>query len=415
MKYSWQSNEDVRNVAVITGSAVVAAIATVALAGAMGTPAHRAYRTLAEPARSYESVEHLSGTNRLYGTVTTRDGTTHQGFLRWDRNEGSWGDLLDATKLDRGFRAQSGIRFGHIDRIVPVGGTQAIFHLRSGQTIGMQGESTDLGRAMRALVVDYATGGHADLEWRDIRGIDFHPAPSNARPAEGRLYGTLTTGRGAEFTGHIAWDVDEIYSTDILDGDAQPLGREGSYEIPFGAISEIRQYGPVGAHVDLHTGERITLYGTNDVDNTNRGITVSDAGLGQVKVPWDYFSHVRFHGAETEKSWRDFDGGRPLRGTVITTTGAALSGEIKWDRDEYASWEMLNGSNNGIEFAIEFSNIARIVKNGDGSTVFLRDGRSYDLNGSNDVDRANRGVVVTNGNQARTIPWDVFQELRLDG
>ena len=415
MKHAWQWNEDARNVALIAGSAAAAVIATVALTGGDGPPPGVAYRTLGEPARSYEVVESLSGTNRLYGTVTTRDGTTHEGFLRWDRNEGSWSDLLDATKLDRGFRGLSGIRFGHIERIVPLGSTQALIHTRSGQTVGMQGESTDLGRAMRALVVDQPGAGRADLEWRDVRRIDFHTAPANASPAEGRLYGTLTTGRGAEFTGYIAWDLDEIYSTDILDGETHIRDGGASYQIPFGAIHTISQYGPIGAHVDLHTGERITLYGTNDVDNTNRGITVSDPGLGQVTVPWNYFSSVRFHQAESEESWRDFDGGHSLRGTVITRTGATLSGDIKWDRDEYSSWEMLNGSSNGVEFDIEFSNIARIVKNGDASTVYLRDGRSFDLSGSNDVDRGNRGIVVTTGDQARNIPWDIFRELRLDG
>ncbi len=415
MNHSRQLNEDVRNVGLIAGSAVAAVVATALFLGGSGEPSFRVHHTVSAPARSYEIVEHRSAANRLYGTVTTRGGQAHEGFLRWDRNEGSWGDLLDATKLDRGYRGLSGVRFGHVGRIVRVGSAQAVFHLRSGQTIGMQGESTDLGRAMRSLVVDRAGGGRTDLDWRDIRQIDFHPAPADARPAEGRLHGTLTTGRGMEFTGHIAWDLDEIYTSDVLDGEARVDGGEASYSIPFGAIREIRQYGPVGAHVDLHSGERVTLYGTNDVDSSNRGITISDPALGQVKVPWDYFSHIRFHAARTEASWDDFDGGRPLRGTVVTTTGASLSGEIKWDRDEYASWEMLDGWNNGIEFAIEFSKIARIVKNGAASTVHLRDGRSYDLSGSNDVERGNRGVIVTNGDQARSIPWDIFRELRLDG
>ena len=91
-----------------------------------------------------------------------------------------------------------------------------------------------------------------------------------------------------------------------------------------------------------------------------------------------------------------------------------MSGQIKWDRDEYSTWEMLNGRSAGIDFAIEFSRIERIVKNGAGSTVFLRDGRSYDLEGSNDVDSGNRGVVVTSGDQEYVVDWRNFRELRLD-
>ena len=263
---------------------------------------------------------------------------------------------------------------------------------------------------MRSLVVTGANGDQTSLEWKDIRRVEFETAPRHVRPTAGRLHGTLTTGRGAEFTGYITWDVDEIHSTDILDGEAD--GRE--YQIPFGAIRTIEQHGPVAARVVLHTGERITLFGTNDVDRSNRGITVSDPGLGQVKIPWDYFGSVRFHGTRSEGSRRDFDGGRPLHGTVITASGDAMSGQIKWDRDEYSTWEMLNGRSAGIDFAIEFSRIERIVKNGAGSTVFLRDGRSYDLEGSNDVDSGNRGVVVTSGDQEYVVDWRNFRELRLD-
>ncbi|MDE2752720.1 MAG: hypothetical protein OXI83_09110 [Gemmatimonadota bacterium] len=409
MRHSRQLNEDARNIAVITGSALVAVVATLALVN--GAPASRSHPVPAASPwpESYTLKQPLAGTNQLYGSVWTRDGAVHRGFLRWDRNEGSWGDLLDVSKLDRGFRGLSGIRFGHVDRIQPVGSSQAIFHLRSGQTIGMEGESTDLGLGMRSLVVTGANGDPTTLEWREIRRVDFEAAPRHVRPAAGRLYGTLSTGRGAEFTGYITWDVDEIHSTDFLDGEAD--GRD--YQIPFGAISEIEQYGPVGAHVTLHTGERITLFGTNDVDRSNRGITVSDPGLGQVKVPWDYLGSVRFHGARRDQSRSDFDGGRPLRGTVITTSGDALSGDIRWDRDEYSSWEMLNGTSAGIEFDVEFSRIERIVKNDAGSTVILRDGRAYDLQGSNDVDSGNRDILVTTGGSEYVVAWEEFRELRL--
>lgn len=46
---------------------------------------------------SYELREPHTGNNLLYGTVRTRNGDVHRGFLRWDRNEGSWGGLLDVT------------------------------------------------------------------------------------------------------------------------------------------------------------------------------------------------------------------------------------------------------------------------------------------------------------------------------
>ena len=419
--------EDVRNLALVGGSALAGIVATMALANpghqAGPGPAHEAVPPA--PARSYDLVEPLSGVNRLYGTVRTRGGQTHTGFLRWDRNEGSWGDLLDLTRIDDGGGGLAGVRFGHVDHILATGRNRAVFVFRSGEQATMHGRSSDLGPGMRSLVVtpardegspaaEAAAGSGADdettLEWSDIRQVTFHNAPADARPQGGRLHGTLTTTSGMAFTGFITWDVDEVLTTDILDGETSAY----EHEIPFGAIESISRNGSRSANVLLHSGERLTLSGTNDVNRGNRGITVSDPALGQVKVQWGTLADVRFHGTPSEESRSDFNGGQPLRGTVWTASGDELTGTITWDRDETRSWEMLSGDAGKVEFDIEFSMIARIEKNAHGSTVVLRDGRSFELDGSNDVGRGNRGVVVTAEDQTYTVGWADFRELRLD-
>ncbi|MDE2806127.1 MAG: hypothetical protein OXN18_13370 [Gemmatimonadota bacterium] len=420
--------EDAKNLAVIGGSALAGIVATMALAnpGYQTGPGPGAEAVPAAPARTYDLVEPLSGVNRLYGTVQTRDGRTHTGFLRWDRNEASWGDLLDLTRIDRGESGLAGVRFGHVEHILATGRNQAVFAFRSGEQATMRGQSSDLGPGMRSLVVTTplvegspaatsdAAGGRGaaetKLEWSDIRQVTFQDAPADARPRGGRLHGTLTTTSGMAFTGFITWDVDEVFSTDMLDGETSAY----EYEIPFGAIEEINRNNRRSADVLLHSGERLTLSGTNDVNRSNRGITVSDPALGQVKVRWDALADVRFHGTPSEESRSDFNGGEPLRGTVWTASGDELAGTITWDRDETRSWEMLNGEADRVEFDIEFSMIARIEKNDRGSTVVLRDGRSFDLDGSNDVGRGNRGVVVTAEGQTYTVRWADFRELRLD-
>ena len=75
---------------------------------------------------------------------------------------------------------------------------------------------------------------------------------------------------------------------------------------------------------------------------------------------------------------------------------------------------MLNGDENGIEYLVEFSNIANIEKLNRGARVELKDGRSFDLRGSNDVNSENRGIVVTSGGESFTVTWDDFRALRLD-
>lgn len=421
--------EDAKNLVLIGGSALAGIVATMALPdpGYQPRPGPFAEAVPAAPARSYDLVEPLSGANRLYGTVRTRDGRTHTGYLRWDRNEASWGDLLDLTRIDGREIGLAGVRFGHVEQIIATGRNQAAFVFRSGEEATMRGRSSDLGPGMRSLVVmparaegspaatgDAAAGPGTDaetkLEWSDIRQVTFQDAPADARPRGGRLHGTLTTTSGMAFTGFITWDVDEVFSTDMLDGETSAY----EYEIPFGAVEAISRNNRRSADILLHSGERLTLSGTNDVNRSNRGITVSDPALGQVKMPWDAFGDIRFHGTPSEESRRDFNGGEPLRGTVRTDSGDELAGTITWDRDETRSWEMLNGHAGDVEFDIEFSMIAGIEKNARGSTVLLRDGRSFDLGGSNDVGRGNRGIVVTAEGQTYSVRWADFRELRLD-
>lgn len=409
--------EDAKNVALIGASAMVAVVLTAGFLGANASPervhvVRHVVETSPAPDLSYEMVEPLSGTNRLYGTVHTRSGEELTGFLRWDRNEGSWTDLLDATKFEDGrARSASGIRFGHVRTIEVVGRDMAVFTLRSGQQVGMTSRSTDLGPGLRALTVTQPDGRTAQLAWRELRQVDFRGVPRNTNPPEGRLHGTLTTRSGLELTGFITWDVDEIYTTDMLDGDAH--GRD--YEIPFGAVRSIDRESSRSARVALHSGEEIVLDGSNDVDRRNRGISVSDPALGQVLVEWDAFARVEFHGTPDESSIDAFDGGRELTGTVVTESGDELSGRIRWDRDEAHSWELLNAENRDGAFQIEFGHIATIEKSSRGATVALRDGRTFDLYGSNDVNRENRGILVESGGSTYTVDWDEFREVRFDG
>jgi hypothetical protein len=348
----------------------------------------------------------LSGTNRLYGRVVTDRGQEYTGFIRWDRNEGSWADLLDANKG----ATQSGIRFGHVSRIDDMGRSGARFTLKSGEVVELGSRSSDLGPGLRALLVDQADGSRAELGWDDLQLVEFQPTPRNATPAEGRLYGTLVTDSGLEFTGYVTWDVDEIYSSDVLDGEEGRLDRK----VPFGAIQSIQRNGSGSARVVLHDGTAMVLSGTNDVNSSNSGISVSDPALGQVLVGWDEFVGVRFHGTAAEETYDSFDGGGAIRGTVVTARGEKLSGRIVWDDDEAYSWEMLNGSADGLQFQVEFGNIAEIQKTRRGALVTLHDGRAFELTGSNDVNSGNRGIHVEVGNRTYRVGWSDFVSLALE-
>ncbi len=411
----WQRREDAKNLALIGAAAMVGVLVTGGIMAAR-TVTRREYMPRPPRPALAETTRHrptptapLSGSDRLYGRAWTVDGREYEGFIRWDRNEGSWTDVLDADKVADGRETQAGIRFGQIQRIRVEGPDRALLTLRSGEEVEMTARATDLGEGLRAFIIGDAAHGDSRMGWDDLEAVEFLPVPDGERPSEARLYGTLTTRSGDTFTGRVAWDVDEIYTSDILDGD-----RDGHrLKILFGTIERIERNGSGSARVTLFSGEEMTLSGTNDVNDENGGISVSDPLLGQVKVSWDDFADVTFTEAPPDADQVRFDGGAPIAGTVVTEDGESLTGTVRWDNDEASTWEMLNGESRGVDFEIEFAQIASIEKSGRGALVTLRDGRFFELSDSNDVNEGNRGIVVDTGAGVRKVPWEDFRELRL--
>lgn len=385
---------------------------------------------------------------RLYGRVVTAGGRVYEGFLRWDRNEGSWADILNGSKeiswdalrdaerldprwererRDRSIRilglriswdddgdeypssASSGIRFGHLRSLAVMGNGRALLTLKSGEELELEGGSTDLGSGFRGLVVEDAERGTVELRWRDLDVVEFLPAPDGAVSLERLLHGTLRTRDGSSFTGYVAWDVDEILGSDILDGEERGRDRK----IPFDRIAAIERSGSSGARVVLVGGEEVVLRGSNDVDDDNRGISVSDPALGQVTVSWDAFEEVVFHEpAGGPVDYRSFDGGHPLYGTVETEDGERFRGFLRWDNDEAWSWEILDGRAGDVDLDVEFGQLQRVERLGGwGARVTLLDGRSFEMEGSNDVDDGNKGIYVTlDDGETVLVRWEDFRE-----
>jgi hypothetical protein len=385
---------------------------------------------------------------RIYGIITTVDGDEFEGLIRWDKNEGSWVDLLNGNKeiprkylrKSRSSRkkysdregsikilgmeiggigrttwnwssaAQSGMRFGHIKSMEIIDDDNVLIITQSGLEVELGGGSTDIGTDIREIVIEDRNEGEIELVWDDVETIEFMAARTDEESNFGeRLYGNLETRRGERFTGFVCWDVDELFASDILDGEEKRRKRK----ISFGKIAAIERYSSSGATVIMRDGDELLLRGTNDVNDDNRGITICDNDLGQIVVDWDEFERVEFIPAPKQIKYSDFDGGRLLRGTVFTEDGEQYSGTIRWDNDEEYTWEILDGNSHDVEFDIEFGKIKEIQKRSyRSSTVVLRDGRSFRLSGSNDVDDDNKGVFVsTDDGDEVEIDWDEFEKV----
>lgn len=408
-------------------------------------PAEAVLPQAAEAQGRFDKQASSMAVDRLWGRVTTTSGQAYEGFIRWDRNEGSWVDLLDGSKDlpeehrelwarlskddegrertveiggvkvvwddyedDYPLAAESGIRFGHLESMSVVDTERVELILRSGESLELEGGATDLGPGLRELLVDVPGGEVISLTWEDLDRIDFRHAPEGVRPRGGRLFGTVEDEDGGRHSGYLSWDLDEIFATDTLDGEEEGQDRE----ILFRDVSLVERTDE-GALVELRDGQRVTLTGSNDVDRRNRGIQISDPGLGMLEVEWRNVASVRFHPPNNPIGRDSFNGGHRLRGTVVDADGEEYSGWIRWDADEDFSWELLNGEWGEHPVDVEFGNIATIERTGEmavgvtlgrGATVevdhslltrvTLLDGRVLDLTGSNDVDEENKGILI---------------------
>lgn len=387
----------------------------------------------------FTSLALAESSGRIYGRLTTVDGDVLEGLIRWDKNEASWVDILHGNKeLPRKHRrryrdrersikifgisisryrerdesgiAQSGVSFGHIKTLEVTDDNAVLLTLKSGQAVELESGSTDIGKSIRGLVIEDSNEGEVEFDWKDMESIDFMQGGSDLKSKFGeRLYGTLTTRRDDKYTGWVCWDVDELLTEDVLDGKEKHRKRK----IKFGKIQSIERNNSKSARVTLKNDDEMLLRGTNDVDDSNRGIVIYVEGFGQVKVDWDEFDRLEFESPPSQVKYDEFDGGHRLEGIVYTEDGDQYGGWIRWDDDEEYTWEFLDGNFRHVEYDIEFGNIKEIRRKGyRSSIVTLWDGHSFRLRGSNDVDEDNKGILIEldNGEEVE-IDWDEFERI----
>lgn len=374
----------------------------------------------------------------IYGKLTTIDGDVYTGQIRWGKEEAYWTDLFNGTKdgndnyryLSREDKDalrdkirdknrwgnmwtnwgssryeyetthEFQARFGDISKIEITRRSEIRMTLRNGDEIYVGDGSNDFGTEVRIMDEEL---GETSFRWSRIESVEFMNTPANLKAKMGEpLYGTVQY-YGGELTGVIQWDHDERLSTDVLDGDS----RDGDIKIEFGNLASIEKDGS-GSTVETKSGRKMYLRGSNDVNSSNRGIIVT-TDFGRVDIPWREFRKVTFSDAPSNiKKYSDFAGMKKLSGTVTTTKGETLSGEIIYDLDEALNFEMLQGKDDGVEYIIPFESVKSIApKNWDYSTVVLKNGTELTLGDSRDVSEDNDGVLVFSGSgDPKFILWE---------
>jgi len=356
----------------------------------------------------------------LYGKIETVSGDEYVGRLRWGKEEAFWDDLFNSSKedlpafdhvprrdrRDRRKRLevfgheinaswhhgtasrQFACRFGDIQRIEPTRGDGAVLFMRSGHEIEVAGYSNDVGNS---VTVWDDNMGKIDLKWKRIDNIEFMPTPSTIKPGAYRIHGTVETEAG-DFTGFIQWDSEECLSTDLLDGDS----RDGDIAIEMGRLRSIERKRNHSV-ISFKDGREIELDGSNDVDDSIRGILVEDPRFGRVKVSWDAFIRAVFDddNGSSGPTHADFRFGGELRARVEEVGGDTKTGRIHFDMDESEAYEFLNGEFDGVEYNIPFYLIESIEPKSRRSTqVKLMSGDTLRLSDGQDVSEKNDGVLL---------------------
>jgi len=261
------------------------------------------------------------------------------------------------------------------------------------------------------------------------------------------IYGKVTTIDGDKYIGQIRWGTEEVFWFDFFNAtkpnneNLEFLSRsemndlretsghwaerwvervfsvnDGSYNnnfthtfaCQFGDLKSIEVKSRNRVNIILKDDQVIRLDdGSNDIGAT---IRILDEELGKVEVKWDRLERVDF--METPKNLKD-KFGEPIFGKVQTRYGE-ITGYIQWDHDERLSVDKIDGETRRDNYSVPFENIQSIEKYGRGVLLKTKSGKELELDGSNDVNRENRGIIVnTLGMGYVDIPWSEFEKLTL--
>jgi hypothetical protein len=383
----------------------------------------------------------------LYGRVTTIDGATFEGRLRFGRDqEAFWGDYFNGRKtrnpwaayvpaerlpkerrrahhflgfwfgpmqvrtapLDRLLMA----RFGDIARVQASARVVQVT-LKSGTVFDLpRSEASDFDDGVRVWM---GTGGVVDLDSLRIRTIEFLPTASLAG-APTRLHATVRTAHG-EFTGFIQWDRQECTGSDTL----YTRNASGRLELPFDTVRSIARRSSGGALVTLTDGREIAVWKTQRGDG-NHGVYVDDRRYGRVLVPWEAFVRLDFSPADSGPAYGDFPPGRRLAGSVTTRDGRRLAGRLVYDLDESETSETLDAPSEGVDYTIPFGLVASIVLPAGGAgadqraDVTLQSGEELHLKREGDLGARNGGMLIFAADKQHPeyVPWSDVARIELD-
>lgn len=226
----------------------------------------------------------------LFGTVEAF-GEKFTGYIQWDHDERLTSDKLDGDTDD----GDVSIEFGKIKSIERKGSRSYVV-LKSGRELRMDG-SNDVSHGHRGVIVMNKDLVAVDVPWNEFDKITFvdnatAPAVTYDQFAnQHTLTGSVVTADGKTVSGKIVFDLDEEYDYELLQG------KQGDYEFTT-AFRNIKRMEPLSEYrcnLELKSGQKITLYDAQDVNEKNQGVLVFPTANGNpTYVKWEDVKAIDF-------------------------------------------------------------------------------------------------------------------------
>jgi hypothetical protein len=268
-------------------------------------------------------------------------------------------------------------------------------------------------------------------------------AMAETQPNQPFIHATITFEHGESHTGYLRWESEEATWDDLFHSgyrenpwlefiDTEALKKEKRdrfYEthglikrlayalsedeisgpgwrmflIRFGDIQSIEIRDGQDDFVITADGARHRIGGY--ANDNGSDLWLYEKGQEPLEVEWNDLVSIEFSAAPEDHE----PFAHRLYGTVETSKGS-FTGPIMWDKSECLDIDNLDGENDSGDLTIPMGNI-RSIEKVDNRSVLIeeKDGSSYDMRGSNDVNEDNRGIWILTQDQGWVdIPWKRF-------
>ena len=242
-----------------------------------------------------DNLEEVFG-DPIYGRIHAGRRGVFEGLVIWDYSGASsdekfLSDVLDGKTRNRDqsipFRSISSIERNR-------NGVDVTLH--SGREFYLTG-SNDVDQSNNGIAVNVPGIGRVEIGWRDFTKLEVLKTPTATLtyddfPSSTGLTGTVRTLRGEEYKGLIAFDLDEAWQYETLDGSDGAT----TFEIPFRNVARIIPKNSSFASIELTNGDEFLLGDANDLTDDNKGILIFTANDERpVYIRWSRVDEIIFN------------------------------------------------------------------------------------------------------------------------